>query len=160
MRQATLPNAALKPESATKYYAGFQHYFQPFAVFSVGGYVLAARDKQLTGISVPAEQAGAYGLDPQYAGYSFLSTVNSPDLNRTTGVEVEYNQRLTFLPGILRGTTVFANLTRVIASRATVGLVPKAVNAGLGYKYQRFEAQLRVNWSAARMTSLVTQETV
>lgn len=160
LRQATLPNAGLKPEDATKYYAGFQHYFRPFAVFSVGGYVLTVRDKQLAGISVPAEQAGAYGADPQYAGYSFLSTVNNPDLSRTTGLEVEYNQRLTFLPGILSGTTVFANLTRVIASRATVGLVPKAVNAGLGYKYKRFEAQLRVNWTAARITSLGTQETV
>lgn len=160
LRQATLPNAALKPERATKYYAGFQYYFQPSAVFSVGGYALPVKDKQLSGISVPVEQAGSYATDPQYAGYSFFSAINNPGLSRTTGIEIEYNQRLSFLPGILSGATVFANMTRVITDRVTTGVVPKAVNAGVGYKYKRFDAQLRANWTAARITSLGALETV
>lgn len=157
---ATLPNAALKPERARKYYAGVQYYFQPAAVLSVGGYVMSIREKQLTGQSVTADQIGDYADDVEYAGYRFVSALNDPNRRTTTGVEIEYNQRLTFLPGVLKNVSVFGNLSRVAADQFTVQVVPKSASGGIGFRHGRFEGQLRASWNAARAVSSSVEETV
>lgn len=157
---ATVPNSELKPEQTWKYFAGLQYYFQPAAVLSVGVYAITIRDKQLTGQTVPREEVGSYADDVEYEGYRFVSAINDPERRLTKGVELEYNQRLTFLPGPLRNVSVFGNLSRVIADQFTLQLVPKSASGGIGYKQARFEGQVRSSWNSARPISRSAVETI
>ncbi|MEY4686479.1 MAG: hypothetical protein RIR76_502 [Verrucomicrobiota bacterium] len=157
---ATVPNSELKPEQTWKYFAGLQYYFQPAAVFSVGVYAITIRDKQLTGQTVPRSEVGSYADDLEYENYRFVSAINDPDRRLTKGIEVEYNQRLTFLPGPLKNLSVFGNVSRVIADEFTLQLVPKSAAGGISFKQGRFEGQVRTSWNAARPVSDSEFETI
>jgi TonB-dependent receptor len=52
-----VPNPIIKPELATKYYAGLKYYLNPAGSVGLSAYRLDIRDKQLTGMQITAEQA-------------------------------------------------------------------------------------------------------
>ena len=56
-------------------------------------------------------------LDPaDYVGYEVVTQRNITGSRRFRGLELEYRQGLSFLPGPFRGLDVFANYTRNYAN--------------------------------------------
>ena len=56
-RDIWVPNPILKPEQATKYYAGLQYYLNPAGVLGISVYRLDIRNKQIGGMQITQEQA-------------------------------------------------------------------------------------------------------
>ena len=81
---------------------------------------------------------------------------NADGTRRIRGVDVEYSQQLVFLPGFLRGFSVFGSVSRTIPDLQIVDLVSKSANGGLRFSNHRFNSQLRFTWTAARATSITT----
>jgi TonB-dependent receptor len=150
----TVPNPKLKPEHSTKYYAGLKYYFEPSGLIGISYYMLKLNDMQQAGYSVSPEDVG-YSPD-DYPGYSFVSTQNSDKRLQTEGVTFEYSQQLTFLPGALRGLSLYGSITRVIADGVRIGVPNKTANWGLRYRYGRFNAQINGTWQAESRLGAVT----
>ena len=69
---------------------------------------------------------------------------------------MDYSQQLSFLPGHLSGLGVFANYTRTAPKEPGLftggsGVPKHAANAGLSYRGQRINAQLKFNWLGERL---------
>ncbi|HEU5081102.1 MAG TPA: TonB-dependent receptor [Opitutaceae bacterium] len=147
----TVPNPSLKPELSTKYFAGLQYYFEPAGVLSASVFRLKVKNQLSDRIQLTPEQAG---LDPdQYPGYTILGYLNGSGMHETDGITLDYNQQLTFLPGFLKGLSVFGSVTRVIADTQQFKLPNKSANGGIRFRYGRFNTQIRATWQAASLIS-------
>jgi hypothetical protein len=79
------------------------------------------------------------------------------------GIEFNYSQQLSFLPGVLRGLGLLANWTWVqYPGRVEAGalipatnVIPRTGNAGLTYSFGRWEARLLWSYKAAALTAYV-----
>jgi iron complex outermembrane receptor protein len=151
----TVPNPGLEPELSRKSFASLQYYFEPAGMIGVSAYRLDIENQLSARSSITPEQAG-FGNEPEYASYTFLSYLNGEGKAHTNGVSAEYNQQLTFLPGALKGLSVFGSITRTIADRQQLRLAPKSANGGVRYRYGRFNVQVRSTWQAARLLSIST----
>ena len=143
----TVPNAELKPEHSTKYYAGVQYYLEPSGIVGLSYYKLKLKDMQQAGFTVAPEDVGYTAGD--YPGYTFISTQNGAGTNETDGLTFEYNQQMTFLPGVLKGLSLYGSVTRVIADNVRIGVPNRTANWGLRYRYGRFNFQINGTWQAA-----------
>lgn len=153
-----VPNPELRPETSRKYYAGLQYYLEPSGLVGVSYYKLKLRDMQQAGFTVAPEAVGYSAGD--YPGYTFISTQNGTGSYETDGLTFEYNQQLTFLPGALKGLSVYGSLTRVIADGVRIGVPNKTANWGLRYRYDRFSVQINGTWQApSRQGALSDTET-
>jgi iron complex outermembrane receptor protein len=144
-----VPNPDLKPETSDKYFASVQYYLEPAGTLSLTGFRLSVKNMGAGTQSVSAAEAG-YDNDPEYAGFTFLRPSNAPGTINLDGVELEYSQQLVFLPGFLRGFSVFGSLSRTAASEQIESHVPKSANGGIRYGNNKFNAQLRATWQAPR----------
>ncbi len=151
----TVPNPGLKPELSRKTFASLQYYFEPAGMIGVSAYRLDVKNQLSARTAISAEQAG-FANDPEYSAYTFLSYVNGDGNQHTNGVSAEYNQQMTFLPGLLKGLSVFGSVTRTIADRQQLRLAPKSANGGVRFRYGKLNLQLRSTWQAARLISIST----
>ncbi|MBL9189215.1 MAG: TonB-dependent receptor [Opitutaceae bacterium] len=149
----TVPNPGLKPELSRKTFASLQYYFEPAGMIGISAYRLDVKNQLSARSRVSAEQAG-FANEPEYASYSFLSYVNGSGSQHTNGVSAEYNQQMTFLPGALKGLSVFGSVTRTIADRQQLRLAPKSANGGVRYRYGPLNLQVRSTWQSARLISI------
>ena len=143
----TVPNSELKPEHSRKYYAGLQYYLEPSGLVGVSYYKLKLKDMQQAGFTVNPEDVGYSASD--YPGYTYVSTQNGAGSYETDGLTFEYNQQLTFLPGMFKGLNLYGSLTRVIADSVRIGVPNKTANWGVRYRYNRFNIQINGTWQAA-----------
>jgi TonB-dependent receptor len=150
----TVPNTELKPEHSTKYFASLQYYLEPSGIVGVSLYRLDIKDMQVTGITVDPEDVG-YSPD-DYAGYTFRSAQNAPGTSTNTGVIFEYDQQLTFLPGVLKGLGIRGSLTRIDPDGVRVNLPKNAANWGIRYSRGPFDIQLTGNWQSKYRTSALS----
>ena len=150
----TVPNPGLKPETSTKYFAGLHYYFEPAGTLSLSAYRLDVKNQLTSRTQVTPTEAG-YTAD-DYPGYIYFSYLNGDATRRTDGLTLEYSQQLVFLPGALKGLSVFGSLTRAIADRQQIGLAPKAANGGVRFRSDRFSVQVRSTWQSARLLSINT----
>jgi len=151
----TVPNPALEPELSRKTFASLQYYFEPAGMLGISAYRLDVQNQLSARSAISPAEAG-FGDEPEYASYTFLSYLNGEGKAHTNGVSVEYNQQLTFLPGALKGLSVFGSVTRTIADRQQLRLAPKSANGGVRYRYGRFNVQVRSTWQAPRLISIST----
>lgn len=147
----TVPNPNLKPETSTKYFAGLQYYIEPAGVVGLSYYRLDVKNQLSNRIQLTPEQAG-FGPD-DYPGYTYLGYLNGEGTRQTDGITLDYNQQLTFLPGALKGLSVFGSVTRVIADQQEFKLPNKSANGGIRFRYGRFNTQLRATWQASSLQS-------
>lgn len=152
-QRVTLPNPDLKPETSDKFFLSAQYALEPAGTFAVSGYRLDVRNMGTVGAPISAEEAG-YADDPEYTGYTFFRNANLDGTRRIRGIDVEYSQQLVFLPGFLRGFSVFGSVSRTVPDLQIVDLVSKSANGGLRFSNHRFNSQLRFTWTAARATSI------
>jgi len=151
----TVPNPGLQPELSRKTFASLQYYFEPAGMIGVSAYRLDVKNQLSARTTISAEQAG-FANDPEYSAYTFLSYVNGDGNQHTNGVSAEYNQQMTFLPGLLKGLSVFGSVTRTIADRQQLRLAPKSANGGVRFRYGKLNLQVRSTWQAARLISIST----
>ncbi len=87
---------------------------------------------------------------PTYEGYTFVTTAQSTGNVKLRGMEVEYSQSLSFLPGLLKGLGVRASYSRNYAQVIVANMSPHLVSAGLSYAHGRLSLYGNTNWAASR----------
>ena len=157
-RTVTMGNPELKPQLGENIDLKLEYYYKTGTV-SVRGY-----RKQITDYIGAAGRSGelvaggnSNGFDGLYEGYEIIQPQN---LGSATykGLEVDFRQRLTFLPGVLRGLTARANYTYLetkgnfggtinLQNGQLAGFIPRSYNVGLLYAYKNFGASYDVNYS-------------
>lgn len=154
-RTISLTNPELKPWIADSFGLALEYYFNEpsTGVLSTRMYRRDISDFFGTRL-VPAtdDLLEPYGIDPatygEALGYMVSTRRNVGDA-RVSGLELDYRQNLTFLPGWARGFTVFANLTRQHLEGSEMatftGFVSKTHNWGITYSRARFTVRLAVN---------------
>ena len=150
----SVPNPLLKPEHSVKYYASVQYYLEPSGIIALSGFKLDVKDMQVTGVTVDASAVG-YNPD-EYAGYIFRSTQNMPGVSTNKGLTAEYDQQLTFLPGLLKGFGLRASYTRVDPDSVRVNLPKNSANWGIRYSYGPADIQLTGNYQSTYRTSALS----
>jgi TonB-dependent receptor len=150
----TVPNPLLKPEHSTKYYASLQYYLEPSGIIAASAYRLDVKDMQVTGITIDPKDAGYSASD--YSGYTFVSTINQPGVTSTNGVTLEYDQQLTFLPGVLKGFGLRGSFNWVDPDGVRVNLPHYSANWGLRYGRGPIDIQLTGNYQSTSRTSALS----
>ncbi len=154
----TVSNATLKPETAHNFDVRVEYYFEPVGVVSLGAFRKDITDIQLQTTSlidtasIPPALA-QQGYDAAALNGAFITqNVNGGD-SSVWGIEADYSQQLSFLPGAWRGLGTFANATyikpedvRLFSLTAEDGVPEWAFNAGLSWKWKGFSAQVKYNW--------------
>lgn len=94
------------------------------------------------------QTAEEYGYDGllDLSSYRFTSVVSSPEEVVIRGMELEYNQSLSFLPRPFKGLNVRASYTRSYADVVTPLMSPHGVSAGLNYTFSRVNVYGSFNW--------------
>ena len=127
-----LPNPNLRPEQSDNYAARLSYYFEPAGNLAVGVFQNDISDlRELRDLT--ADQFG-YGDDPPFGTYTFRTQENGVRERRFRGMEIEYGQHLSFLPGILRGLNVSGSYVCNYSDLRRPGLVPHRVNGGVGFR--------------------------
>ncbi len=97
-----------------------------------------------------------YDGDPFFEGWR-LTTHRNGGKSHRTGLELDYQQQFSFLPGPLAGLSGFANYTKISYDRPVLGRPGQLANAGLSYRWNKFNGNVRLNWTGTRRnTNLVT----
>jgi TonB-dependent receptor len=106
--QVTLGNASLVPTKANNYDLLVEHFFQPLGILQAGFYY-----KQLYDPIYPTStKIGPSDPNfPDAPGFKLLQSVNGPHAY-VYGFEAAWEQRFSFLPGLLSGFGVAANYGR------------------------------------------------
>jgi TonB-dependent receptor len=161
----TIGNPDLKPQMAKQVEFKLEYYFPKNGVLSVGFFRKHITDV-LSGNNFTngtVQQGNDNGFDGLYAGYAIISARNLGE-ETMKGIEIDYNQRLTFLPGALKGLAVRANYTLISADAAfffsaaqtdpiprstyTIpGTSPRTGNFGLNYTRGKFGASFDLNYT-------------
>lgn len=150
----SVPNINLKPERSIKYFASLQYYLEPSGIVGVSVYKLDIKDMQVTGITVDPEDVG---YDPSaYEGYTFRSAQNAPGTSTNIGVTLEYDQQLTFLPGVLKGFGLRGSATFIDPDGERVNMPKQSANWGIRYSRGGFDIQLMGNWQSKYRTSALS----
>jgi len=153
-REVTIDNPSIKPMYSDNYDVALEYYLKPMGRIGV---TLFRKDltefvfRQEVGVVASGSDNGYGGL---YSGYDIISNANGGS-GRVNGLEFEYLQQLSFLPGALRGLTLLVNYTHLRAqgdygqdsggAGGLVGFVPDTANVRLSYNYRWFAPY--VQWS-------------
>jgi TonB-dependent receptor len=153
----TQGNPNLKPTKANNYDILIEHFFQPLGILQ-GGYFY----KQL---SDPIYATASTILPGQpNAGLRLLQSINGPSAH-IQGIEVSWEQRFSFLPGLLNGFGVSANYSYTqsgvtFPSTFDGGRIDKAPlqrqapntwNAGFTYDKSRFSMRFAASHNDANI---------
>lgn len=158
----TAANADLKPQTTENYDFSLEYYFEPAGYLSVGLFQKDIKD------FIYGDSGGVVGAGPNngfeglYEGYEITQNRNG-GFGRVRGVELSYNQRLTWLPGAWRGLGLMANYTKLESegnytsasgtqSGAEIaGFMPETFNAGVTYAYRAWEAGVKYTYRAQNL---------
>ena len=158
-RTVTLGNPDLKPQLGKNIDLKLEYYYSGTGMVSVRGYKKDISDYiGASGRSGELVGAGTdNGFEGLYEGYEIIQARN---LGTATykGLEFDFRQRLTFLPGAFKGLTVRANYTYLksegnfggtvgFSTNQIAGFIPKAYNVGLLYTYKKFGASFDMNYT-------------
>jgi iron complex outermembrane recepter protein len=140
----TAPNPDLLPERSNNYVARLAWYFEP-----AGSLTLLGQQTEITNQRLNTRiKAGDFpgNDDPEFAGYDFQSWVNRDGVYRYRSLELGYNQQLTFLPRLLRGTGVGLSYTRNYANQYFPGVTPHRFTGSLTWSYARVSLRAGGVW--------------
>jgi len=161
-----LPSATLKPYYVDNYDVSVEYYFAQTGVLGgslfrkdISGFIVSqlvpmadARVQAAlseAGLTDPVERAAAIGATP-------TATIRSNGKNATIqGVELWYNQNLSFLPKPFDGLNIQLNFTRTDANSsdldtlyaAQADSVSKQINARLAYQWRKWQVAVSTNWT-------------
>lgn len=147
----TVNNAAIKAWTAQSTKVRLEYYFEGVGQVSVGAF--HREFENFFGATIfPAtpEFLALYNLDPaSYGDYDVSTQHNVQGTVKTSGVEFDYKQALTFFPRWARGVQVFANASALRttgdATANFAGYVPRVYNWGISLSREKYN--LRANWN-------------
>lgn len=164
--QFTVRNTELEPETANNFDLRLEYYFEPVGVISAGVFFKDLKKIQVQTTSpidpnaIP-EAIAQLGFTSASLASATISQRQNAGNSSIWGIEVDYNQQLSFLPGVWRGLGVFANATyvnpenvRVFALTAEDGIPEYTANFGVSYRLRRFNGQLKGNWIDERVRQI------
>ncbi|MFM9079815.1 MAG: TonB-dependent receptor domain-containing protein, partial [Opitutaceae bacterium] len=155
----TVNNAALLPQNARNWDASLDYYFEPVGNVSVGFFKKTITDFIVRNINIGTVASGTNnGYNGEYAGFNLFTSANAGTAY-VQGWEFSYQQQFTSLPGLLKGLSGSFNYTMIqthgdfgstsnISGKEVVGFIPKAANAMLSWRYQKFSTRLLYNWTS------------
>lgn len=149
----------LKPTRSTNLDLGLEYYFENAGVLSAGVFYKDMTDNAYT--------TRSFLTTGPFAGYQEISRTNAKGA-WVRGLELGYDQQLTFLPAPLDGLGVFANYTYA-DSEVDTGLaqfaneklslfnqVEHTLNAGLFYEKSGFRARISLLYRSESLIELAT----
>ena len=159
-RTVTAGNAGLRPQLGENIDLKLEYYFKANGAVSLGYFKKTITDfLSPTGSLIGQVADGAdNGFDGLFGGFDVFASTN---LGTATaeGLEFDYRQRLTFLPGLLKGLTLSANYTVLRTngnfggtvarkSNDVPGFIPRTGNVRVLYAYKKFGASVDVNYTS------------
>ena len=151
-------NSKLRPQYTNNFDLGVEYYFGSGGLFGINLFRKEIEDLifEETRLIGPDD-----GFDPAYDGWMLRTTGNSA-WAWVRGIEFDYRQQLTFLPGWLRNFGLFANLTLLetagnystpdgSVTSDIPGFVPRMINAGISYSGKRLSARVLAQHQAERL---------
>jgi TonB-dependent receptor len=144
--RVTAPNPGLQPEYHKKYQSRLAYYFRGQ---SPGALTLDLTQSEATNFRQTFDYtAEDFGIDdPDFATYTFRTTVNSTEKRRFRSMDLSYNQTLGFLPSAyLRGLNFNVSYARAYADSRRSNLAQHRVSSRLGYNYKRFNGTIGMVW--------------
>jgi TonB-dependent receptor len=150
-------NPNLKPTKANNYDILIEHFFQPLGILQAGYFYKQLSDPIYpTASTIPAGQPNA--------GLRLLQSINGPSAH-IQGVEVSWEQRFSFLPGLLSGFGVSANYSYTqssvtfpstfdggrIDNAPLARQAPNTWNAGFTYDKSRFSMRFAASHNDANI---------
>jgi TonB-dependent receptor len=153
-----LGNPNLKPTTSMNFDLMAEHYLTGVGLISGGVFYKNINDF----IYVFQTETTDDSLGPGTEGFNIFQPLNGDDAS-IFGLEVAYQQQLTFLPGFLKNFSVYLNYTYLTSSANGIrnedgeerddldlpNTAPNMFNASLGYAVNRFTARLSLNYSDA-----------
>jgi TonB-dependent receptor len=154
---ASVGNPKLKATRANDFDLLLEHFFQPLGILQ-GGFFY----KDLTDPIYNTSQENS--PLPQYAGFTVQQSINGPRAH-ITGFEASWEQRLSFLPGLLNGFGVAANYSYTTSQvsfpagfnggrtdhPALLRQAPNTWNLGFTYDKARFSMRFGVSHNDANI---------
>ena len=155
----TVGNADLKPTKSNNYDILIEHYFQPLGVIQAGYFYKQLSDPIYpTRSLIPAGQPNA--------GFFLFEPINGPSAH-IQGIELAWEQRFSFLPGLLGGFGVAANYSytqsRVVFPTTFDGgrtdnaplqrQAPNTWNFNLTYDKSRFSMRFAISHNDANIAA-------
>ncbi|MBI5771477.1 MAG: TonB-dependent receptor [Verrucomicrobia bacterium] len=145
-QRVTAPNPDLQPEYHQKYQSRLAYYFRGK---SPGQLTLDLTQSEARNFRQTFDySAEDFGIeDPDFAAYTFRTTVNSTEKRRFRSMDLSYNQTLGFLPHeLLRGLNYNVSYSRGYSDRRRANLAMHRVSSRLGYNYRRFNGTIGMVW--------------
>ncbi|MEO6246790.1 MAG: TonB-dependent receptor [Opitutaceae bacterium] len=160
IRTITLSNTNLKPQYTKNYDLGAEYYFKSGGIFGVNVFRKTIDDLIF---KVTREIGPDDGFNRAYEGWTMITTGNVA-WAWIRGVEFDYRQQLTFLPGWLQRFGVFANLTLLqtegnystpdgSVTSDIPGFVPRMINAGISYSGKNLSCRVLAQHQAERLSA-------
>lgn len=162
-RTLSVSNPDLKPQYANNYDVTAEYYFKPQGMVSVGVFKKKIADYIFTDSSQLVAAGADNGFDGDYAGYRLTTQANGGSA-RIEGIEVSYQQQLSFLPGWSKGFGVYANFTSlktegnyggatVLTTNSLANFLNKSGNVGLSYRGYGLDLRLQAIYRGEYLTS-------
>lgn len=153
----SVTNPNLKPQYARNWDFSGEYYFTPQGMISFGAFHKKISDYIQSDSSQFVSQGQDNGYDGQYAGYRINTTINS-GFAQIRGIEFNYQQQLTFLPGWFKGFGIYGNITKLwtkgnnsafvtgpgsSAGGTLAGFLDRSGNIGVSYRGYGFDLRLQ-----------------
>lgn len=162
-RSVRLNNPNLKPQFSDNYDLSAEYYFRGVGVVSVGVF-----RKDITDFNFERDSTiGAgpdNGFDGLYEGYK-LTTRENGGWAKVEGLELNYEQQLTFLPSFLNGFGIYANGT-FLRTQGTYdgdevvndlqGFTKRNANGGISYIKHGYTIRASVNYNGQNLRNYNT----
>jgi TonB-dependent receptor len=159
-RTITMSNTNLRPQYTNNFDLGAEYYLQSGGIFGLNVFRKTIDDLifNVTRVIGPDD-----GFAPAYDGWMLITTGNVA-WAWVKGIEFDYRQQLTFLPGWLNRFGVFANLTLLdtLGNYSTPdgsvtsnipGFVPRMINAGISYSGKNLSCRVLMQHQAERLSA-------
>lgn len=150
----TANNTGLKPQYANNFDLALEYYFEPAGMVSAGVFQKEISDFLYQGSAGFVPEGPNNGFAGDYAGFELNTQLNGGSA-RVRGLEINYQQRFSMLPGFLKGFGVYANCTwldtkgdygsigNTVTQDQLAGFETKTASMGISYTSQRWNIRLQ-----------------
>ena len=168
----SISNPKLKPQTADNFDLTAEYYFEPAGMFSASLFLKEMKNFIFTHGGTTIGPGADNGFGGEYVGYEKTTQYNGGS-SKVKGLELNYTQQFTFLPGFWSGFGAYANYTRLTAegqygtgdalsltnnntvatasTKEMAGFVPENANAGLSYIRNGITVRINFGYSGRRL---------
>jgi TonB-dependent receptor len=166
-QRITISNPNLVPQDANNFDLTAEYYFKPQGMVSIGVFTKRIKNYIYTDSSQFVEGGPNNGFQGQYEGYGITTSLNGGTA-KIDGLELSYQQQLTFLSGWLKGFGVYANFTKLetegdnsafqtgptsTAGGTLPGFLSTSGNLGISYRGYGFDIRPQAVYRGRYLTS-------